>query len=449
MARNTTRNRRQFIKSVGVSGAIVGLAGCVDDSGGDGSGGDGDDGGNGAGGGGDGGDGGDGGTTDDGSTDGDESIVFGTLAPNSGTFSSSGPYVAAGNELAVQQINEEGGIDGTEVEVVVADTETTPEAGASGATRLIEQDDVDFLSGAVSSGVGLAVADIAEENEVPYNSGIASLVFGTETCPSYVFANNPSTHMTTNAYIPYFADQGAESFYFINADYTWGQNAAEFYNEIVPELGAEFAGESFAPFGANDFSSQITNALNSGADTLILTLFGTDITRCINQLIQYNAREEFDTIATVVNSIQLNRGMNELEGFMFGGKYYWGVDSDANRAFVEAYEAENGEKPPMAAALQYGSTYEMLRAAQEAGSADGDAVAETLEGWTADPFYKGGRAEFRACDHRLVSDIFLMEGKAEGDRESEDDLLTVVERFEGEGLARDCSETCDNLPAWS
>jgi len=280
-------------------------------------------------------------------------------------------------------------------------------------------------------------------------SGIASLDFGTETCPSYVFANNPSTHMTANAYIPYFNNQGADSFYFITADYAWGQNASEYYQELVPDIGTEFAGESFAPFGASDFSSQITSALNSDADALILTLFGQDIVKCVNQLTSYNAREQFDYIATVVNSINLNRGMNDLDGFFFGGKYYWEIEAEPNQQFVERFEASENEKPPMPAALQYGSTLEMLRAAQKEGSADADDVASQLEGRTADPFYKGGRGSFRSCDHRLVSDVFLMEGKAQSDRENENDLLDIVQRFDGEGLARDCSQTCGDLPTWN
>ena len=423
-------SRRNYIGTVGTAAGALTLAGCTDNSGDD--------------------SGGATGTTVGDSSSGDsETIRLGTLAPSSGTFSSSGPYVAAGNRLAVEQINEEGGIDGTEVEVVVADTQTTPKAGASAATRLIQQENVDFLSGAVSSGVGLAVTDIAEDNQIPYMSGIASLDFGTDTCPSYVYANNPSTNMTANAYLPYFNDEGASSFYFITADYAWGQNASDYYKELVPELGAEFAGESFAPFGNSDFSSQISSAMNSGADALILTLYGQDIVKCVNQLTRYNAREQFDYIATVVNSITLNRGMNDLEGFYFGGKYYWDVESERNRQFVERFESSEGEKPPMPAALQYGSTYEILRAAQEAGSANADDVATQLEGWKAEPYYKGGTGSFRACDHRLVSDVFLMQGKAESERQSEDDLLDVVERFDGEGLARDCSQTCGELPAWS
>jgi len=427
-----SRRRRTFLKTAGAVGASAFIAGCTD-SGGDST------------------------TTTDttATTTGDtqntsssNTIKLGTLAPNSGTFSSSGPYVEAGNELAAQRINDEGGINGTNVEVVSADTQTSPKAAASAATRLIEQENVDFLSGGVSSSVGLAATDVAEKNEIPYMSGIASLQFGTETCPAYVYANNPSTHMTANAYLPYFADQGTESFYFITADYSWGQNASEYYHELVPELDTEFAGESFAPFGASDFSSQITSALNSNADTLVLTLYGQDLTTCVNQLIQYNAREQFDNIVTVVNSITLNRGMDELDGFYFGGKYYWEVEAEQNQQFVQAFRNEYDEVPPMPAALQYGSTYELLRAAQEAGTAEGDAVAAKFEGWTADPYYKGGTGEFRACDHRLVSDVFLMEGKAQSDRETEDDLLDVVKRFEGKGLARPCSETCSGLPAW-
>jgi len=430
--------RRRFVKSIGVGIAGVTLAGCTDDAGSPSSGEGGNESENNS-----------GGTTIGSSEEGGSNgtVKIGSLAPNSGTFSSSGEYVTAGNRLAAKKINEEGGIAGKDVEAVVGDTETDPQAASSVAERLIQQEDIDMFSGAVSSSVGLAVRPIAEENEIPYNAGIASLKYGSEVCSPYVYANNPSTKMTANAYLPYFREEREmENVFFITADYEWGQNAWEYYQSFVPELGAEIAGNSFAAFGAKDFSSQISKAMNSGADTLVLTLYGQDIVKCVNQLLQFNAREQFNTVSTVVNSIQLNRAMNELEGFFFGGKYYWGVDSERNREFVDAFRNEYNEVPPMPAALQYGSTYEMLRAAQEADSTVGEDISRELEGWSVDPYYKGGKATFRDCDHRLISDVFLMRGKAESERESEDDLLAVVERFNGEDIAAECSG-CD-LPAW-
>lgn len=416
MVGDNIQKRRSFLKLVGATGSAVGLAGCSQNSG-DGSG---------------------------------ESFTLGTLAPQSGGFSASGPSVVQGDELAVKHINEDGGVNGQDVEMAVRDTETNPNAAVRAARELIQQENVDALSGAVSSSVGLAVASLATNEEIPYIGGIGSAAVVQQDCSPYVFTNNPSTHMVATGTIPYLINnQDAEDIYFITADYTWGQTIWKTYQEIVPEAGGNIVGNSFAEFGANDFSSHISRAIDSGADTLMTTLWGQDQVKCINQLLQFDARQNFDNIAMAWNSIALNRSMDSVEGIYAGGPYYWGVDSDANQEFVTAYESEYNEKPPMASGMQYGSTISLLNAVNEAGSVSADDIATTLEGWSTDPYYKGGTQEFRACDHQNVSDWFVMQGKAESDMSENADFMEVIERRNGQDVVHDCFDSCEALPAWS
>lgn len=416
MGSGNTQYRRSFLRYVGASGAAIGLAGCTGDGGG----------GN------------------------DEVFTLGTLAPQSGGFSASGPSVIQGDELAVKHINENGGVNGQDVEMVVRDTETDPNDGVRAARELIQQEDVDALSGAVSSSVGLAVASLATDEEIPYIGGIGSAAIVQEDCSPYVFTNNPSTHMVAAGTIPYLINnQGAEDIYFITADYSWGQTIWETYQEIVPDAGGNILGNSMAPFGANDFSSQISRAIDSGADTLMTTLWGQDQVKCINQLLQFDGREQFDNIAMAWNSIALNRSMDSVEGIYAGGPYYWQADAPQNETFVSDYESEYDEKPPMASGMHYGSTTSLLNAANEADSLAADDIAASLEGWTTEEYYKGGTQEFRACDHQNVSDWFVMEGTAESDRDDPQAFMEIIERRQGSEVVHDCSDACSALPAWN
>ncbi|MEF8801343.1 MAG: ABC transporter substrate-binding protein [Halapricum sp.] len=418
MTERGTPKRRSFLKYVSATGATLGLAGCTSGIGGGGG--------------------------------GSEAFKLGTLAPQSGGFSASGPSVVQGDELAVSQVNEEGGINGQDVEMVVKDTETDPNAGTRAARELIQQDDVDALSGAVSSSVGLAVASVANDEEVPYIGGIGSAAVVKNDCREYVFTNNPSTHIVASGTIPYLInEQGSQDIYFITADYTWGQTIQQTYEEIVPSAGGSIVGTSFAPFGAKDFSSQISKAIDSGADTLMMTLWGQDQVKCVNQLLQFDGRQEFENVAMAWNSIALDRSMDSVEGIYAGAPYYWGVDADPNSEFVSAYEDEYDEKPPMASGMQYGSTTSLLKAAQEVDSLSSDSLAGALEGWTTDPYYKGGDQEFRPCDHQNISDWFVMQGKAESDMSESAEFMSVIERRDGSEVVHDCFDACQALPAWS
>ncbi|WP_254525928.1 ABC transporter substrate-binding protein [Natrinema caseinilyticum] len=414
MVENDTRNRRSVLKVIGATGGAISLAGCT----------------------------GGGGSSD--------AFTLGTLAPQSGGFSASGPSVVQGDELAVKHINEDGGVNGEDVEMIVRDTETDPNAGVRAARELIRQENVDALSGAVSSSVGMAIASMANQEEIPYIGGIGSAAIVNADCGPYVYTNNPSTYIVAQGTIPYLInEQGSQSIYCITADYTWGQTIQKTYEEIIPANGGEIAGTSFAPFGANDFSSQISKAIDSGADTLMMTLWGQDQVKCVNQMLQFGAREEFENIAMAWNSIALNKSMDSVEGIYAGGPYYWGIESDQNQTFVESYESEYNEKPPMASGMQYGSTTTLLNAANDADSISADDVATSLEGWTNDPYYKGGNQEFRPCDHQNVSDWFVLQGTAESERSADAEYMKVIQRRAGGEVVQDCSSACEALPAWS
>lgn len=142
-------DRRRFLQAAGASGAVF-LAGCTDD------------GGNGGGGGGEG---GGGGTT---GGNGGDTLRIGALLPLSGPTSNIGADKQRGFELAKKVYNEQGGIDGTTIEVVYGDTQGQPAQAVSAANSLISQENVDVLGGGYHSDNSLAVLDVSKENDFPF-----------------------------------------------------------------------------------------------------------------------------------------------------------------------------------------------------------------------------------------------------------------------------------------
>jgi len=153
-------DRRRFLRTAGAGGAIF-FAGCAGGDGGDGGTG-GDDGGDS---GTTGGNGGDGGTT---GGNGGETLRIGALLPLSGPTSNIGSDKKRGFELAKQVYNDQGGIDGTTVEVVYGDTQGEPAQAVSAANSLISQEEVDVLGGGYHSDNSLAVLDVSKQNDFPF-----------------------------------------------------------------------------------------------------------------------------------------------------------------------------------------------------------------------------------------------------------------------------------------
>lgn len=418
---------------------MVGLAGCTSDGGnGNGNGGGGNGNGNGGGGNGNGNGGG-----------GENTIKLGAPMPLSGSFANSGKVSVEGLKLAAQQVNENGGIIGRDLEVIEADTQTSPDAGAKKARELIQQEDVDLMIGGISSAVGIAISGVCNDNQVPFIGGISSAAITQEKCAKYTFTNNGRVDQMANTSIPWLIENaGMQDAYFITADYTWGQTAFEYYKEKADDWGLNIVGNSFAPFGAKDFSNQISKAFDSNPDTVYLTLWGQDITKCVNQMEQFNWRDQIDNLAFAWNGLSIDRGINNIEGIYAGGPYYWGIDTEANNQFVSQFESAYDAKPPMAAGLAFGSAKAMAQAVDEAGSAEADAVVEQMEGMTLENYFSGGEASFRACDHQLVTDWFVFQGKAESERSDPEDYMKILERRDGDEHVGPCSDKCTALPAF-
>lgn len=131
-----TRNRRQFLRAAGVTGALS-LAGCI------------------------------GGETGGGSTD---EVVIGTLTPLSGPFSLDGTLVKQGVDFAAQEINENGGIesmDGAEINVVSEDTGESTDSATSAAQDLYAEEDPSAAIGSWLSSQTLATTSVSERQGVP------------------------------------------------------------------------------------------------------------------------------------------------------------------------------------------------------------------------------------------------------------------------------------------
>ncbi len=264
----------------GAAGVSVALAGCSGD-GGDGSDGDSGDGDSG-----DGGDGGDGGGDDGASTGGGTSpVTIGVLGPKSGPLSRLNSFYTANIELAIDQINgggnfvhDGGGLDvggsTREVEYVYYDTESKPNVGASAAERLIEQDGVSVVLGAMSSTTTLAIMDVLEREEVP---GITSVSVNEKITGSegnrWFFRNKDTDSMRAKFISQAIADEiGFDSVGMIGPNNDFGVGRMDAFAEALGERGVETLTRQSFNQEAQSFLSELESIKAEEPDALYMVL---------------------------------------------------------------------------------------------------------------------------------------------------------------------------------
>jgi branched-chain amino acid transport system substrate-binding protein len=203
--------------------------------------------------------------------DGDgEPIRIGTLTSLTGNFTPWGLQVRDGMQLAVDEINEEGGVDGRQLELVVVDDQSDAEAASSGIERLIE-DDVVAIGGTISSDVGLATARTAEELEVPLflvKAGSEEILTADSR---YTFRTClPSAPMVAGPIAQYAEEEGMSRVGAIIADYAWGQAIRGALEEEFEAVDIDLQVEA-APVPETDFTTYLRSIEEFDPELLVAT----------------------------------------------------------------------------------------------------------------------------------------------------------------------------------
>jgi branched-chain amino acid transport system substrate-binding protein len=210
-------------------------------------------------------------TTEAGEEPSGDPITIGVVTSLNGPFTPWGLQVRDGMQLAVDEINADGGVDGRPLELEVADDQMSPEEGVSGVERLVEEGAV-AIGGVISSDVGLATARVAEESEVP----LFLVKAGNEQILTrdsrYTFRTClPAAPMVAGPIAQFAEEEGLTRVGAIIADYGWGQAfraAAE--EEFAALDGVELQVE-VAPVDETDFTTYLRNLESFDPELLVAT----------------------------------------------------------------------------------------------------------------------------------------------------------------------------------
>lgn len=263
--RRTTR----IWSALAAAALVLGTTACAEDDGGDGGGGDG-----GANGGTEAD--GDAGTEDDdggggaaGGADGEDGpIKMGVVLDITGAGASLGIAEREVIEMLADQVNDDGGINGRELQVIIEDNQSTEAGAATVTTKLLNSDDVDILLGASRTGPSLAMRPLAEQAGIPMVSlaANASIVDGSE----WVFKTAQNDRVVLERLVDDMAANGYESVALARDASGFGEGIAEMLAEIGEEEGIEVvAEERFAP-DATDFTAQMISIRNADADAVLI-----------------------------------------------------------------------------------------------------------------------------------------------------------------------------------
>ncbi|QKY68288.1 ABC transporter substrate-binding protein [Lentibacillus sp. CBA3610] len=152
-----------------------------------------------------------------------DTIKIGAVLPMTGGNAVFGEKFEQAYTMAAEEINEAGGVNGKEIEIVIEDSEGDAQNARSATEKLVSDDGILALTGGRSSGVTLVEAQVAEENQIPYLIDHGSSDLATMEGYTYVYRLNPTAGMYPNALLDYFNENPPESIAHINVDNAFGE----------------------------------------------------------------------------------------------------------------------------------------------------------------------------------------------------------------------------------
>jgi branched-chain amino acid transport system substrate-binding protein len=321
---------------------------------------------------------------------------------------------------------------GWNVEIIAADHQNKPDVGVSIARQWLDRDGVDVIVDVPTSSVGLAVNTICrEKNKVYLNSGTGSSDLTGKACSPNTVHWTYDTYMLGRSTGGATVQAGGDTWFFITADYVFGQTLQRDTAGIVTKAGGKVLGSVAYPFPeTTDFSTHLIRAQASGAKVLGLAMAGADTENCIKQAHEFGLNNSM-TIAALLIQVRGVRalGLDIAQGLRWSESYYWDLN-DRTRAWNDRVKTKtpNGVWPNMTQAGDYAVTLHYLKTVADMGvaaaKADGRAVVERMKAMpTDDDCFGPGKIRE---DGRALHPVYLLEAKKPSESKQSWDVAKVV-----------------------
>jgi len=360
----------------------------------------------------------------------------------------SGPYAdiqGPGDVVAVKMAVEDfgGTVNGKPIEVLSADLQNKADVASAIARRWYEVDKVDAILGLGHSGAAIAVQGIAQEkNRISITTSAGSTVLTGKACSpigfhwvydTYALAKGTATAMMKQG--------GADSWFFLTADYAFGHALESDTSAIVKDNGGKVLGSVRAPLNSSDFSSFLLQAQSSKAQVIGLANAGADTVNSIKAASEFGITagdQKLAGLLVLITDIK-SIGLEAAQGLLFTEAFYWD-QNDETRTFSKRFAERHGGKPPtMFQAGIYSAATHYLKAVKAAGSDEAQQVAAQMRKIPVNDFMT--RNGTIREDGRMMRDMYLLQAKKPSESKSPWDLMNVVATIPAEDAFRPLSES--------
>jgi branched-chain amino acid transport system substrate-binding protein len=320
-----------------------------------------------------------------------------------------GPY-KKGWQLALEEINAAGGVNGRKLEVVSRDDGGNPGAAVRVAEELIARDKVSMLMGEFASHIGLAVSNLANQRKVVFVAAeplTDKLVW--QDGNRYTFRLRPSTYVQVAMLVPEAAKLKKKRWAIVYPNYEYGQSATASFKKLMAaaQPGVEIVAEQAPPLGKIDAGAVVQALMDAKPDAIFSSLFAADLQKFVregNIRGLFKGRAVFNLLGGEPEYLDPLKDETP-EGWWVTGYPWRQIKTPEHEKFLAAYQKRWRDYPRLGSVVGYSTMYTVADALKKAGSTDSDAVIGALEGLELQtPF---GPIVYRAADHQSTMGAYV------------------------------------------
>lgn len=326
------------------------------------------------------------------------------VVPLQGPAGIFGPSCESCAELAVAEINAEGGVLGRELRLVPVDGGAAPEVVAAEVDALIKANAIEAVTGWHISAVREAVAPKIG-GRIPY--AYTALYEGGEHRPG-VFLTGETPDLQLGPTLDWFSGTaGVRRWTIVGDDYIWPRRSAHIAKEYLRRIGGTVCDEMYVPLGTSDFSGPLARIEASGCEAVLMLLIGDDAV-CFNRgFTAYGLDRDILRFSSLIDeNVLLASGARNTRGLLTSAGYFEELATTPGLDFAAAYFRRFGPDAPVLNSLGE-SCYEGVRLLaalmRRADAADVGSVTSVSEGLA----YESPRGSVVVRNRHLRQRVFL------------------------------------------
>jgi len=320
-----------------------------------------------------------------------------------------GPY-KMGMELAIEQINKAGGVNGKQLELIIRDDNSNTGDAIRVVEELYTRDKIDVLTGTFLSHTGLAVTDYAKQKKRFFLAAepLTDKITWADG-NRYTFRLRASTYMQAAMLVPEAVKLNKKRWALVYPNYEYGQSAVATFKKLLKEAqpDVEFVAEQASPLGKIDAANVVQALADAKPDALFNVLFAADLAKFIRAGSQRRFFDNVKVVSLLSGEPEYLDPLGEEtpEGWIVTGYPWYAIDTPAHNAFLKAYQDKFNDYPRLGTIVGYGAIVSLAAGIKKAGSTDTEALIRAFRGLEVDtPF---GRITYRDIDHQSTSGAYV------------------------------------------